>query len=192
MAWLILTLKRQKLSLKILEVSLNLILVCTKFGLPLCWRAQCNIFYIKDTSNDAALDYLFGSSRVHLTLKKEKSPGEDRISTNMLIHLPQNFILFIVILINCSITLNIFVDCWKMAIIVPLPKSGADDIHTPSRFRPISLLSSLSKIYEYVLVNRLKAFFNSRLAYTGAIRFSSASFNKTSVVKNYWTPLRRN
>ena len=44
-------------------------------------------------------------------LKKNKAPGEDQISTNMLIYLPQNFILYLVLLINTLLQLNIFPDC---------------------------------------------------------------------------------
>lgn len=78
----------------------------------------------------------------------------------MLIHLPLNFILYLVILLNCLLSLTTFTDSWKRAIVVPLPKGG-EDVHAPDSYCLISLLSWLSKIYEHVLFNRLKAFYNS-------------------------------
>ena len=94
-------------------------------------------------------------------LKKNKAPGEDQISTNMLIYLPQNFILYLVLLINTLLQLNIFPDCWKRAVIVPIPKGGGADIHAPASYHPISLLSCLSKVYEAILVRRLDEFIDS-------------------------------
>lgn len=72
----------------------------------------------------------------------------------MIFFLPLNFILYLVILINCMLSLNIFPDSWKRAIVVSLPKRGKD-LHAPESYRPISLLSYLSKVYEHVLDNRL-------------------------------------
>ena len=94
-------------------------------------------------------------------LEKNKAPGEDQISTNMLIHHPQDFIFYIVILINNLLQLNIFSDYWKRAVIVRSPKGGGADIHAPASYRQISLLSCLSKVYEAVLVRRLDGFIDS-------------------------------
>ena len=44
-------------------------------------------------------------------LMKNAAPGEDQISTNMLIHTPRNFIFHIIILTNNILQLNIFLDC---------------------------------------------------------------------------------
>ncbi|KAF2355896.1 Reverse transcriptase domain [Trinorchestia longiramus] len=55
--------------------------------------------------------------------------------------------------INTSIATNKFPDQWKYSIIKPLHKAG--DINTTSNYRPISLLSVLSKILEKVISNQL-------------------------------------
>ena len=49
-------------------------------------------------------------------------------------------------LVNLSIVTKVFHDSWKTACIVPIPKSR--DPAVPSDYRPISLLSVLSKILE--------------------------------------------
>jgi hypothetical protein len=94
-------------------------------------------------------------------LKKNKSPGEDKINAKMLINLPINFIIFITFLLNSLLKLNHFPTHWKNAVVVPIPKPGMD--HTiPSNFRPISLLSSLSKVYESILATRFDDFCNEQ------------------------------
>ncbi|GFU41701.1 probable RNA-directed DNA polymerase from transposon BS [Trichonephila clavipes] len=41
-----------------------------------------------------------------------------------------------------------------MAVVIPILKPNSDDSN-PQNYRPISLLSSLSKAYEFVILNRL-------------------------------------
>ena len=59
-------------------------------------------------------------------------------------------------LINMSLETGIFPDQLKVAKIIPIFKTGEADIFT--NYRPISILSSFSKIYERVLYNRLIEF----------------------------------
>ena len=56
-------------------------------------------------------------------------------------------------IVNLPIRPVVFPDHWKIACIVPIPKSGDPDI--PSNNRPISLLSTLSKILEKVVCTKL-------------------------------------
>ncbi|GFV21859.1 probable RNA-directed DNA polymerase from transposon BS [Trichonephila clavipes] len=57
--------------------------------------------------------------------------------------------LFNLLMENCHFPKN-----WKTAVVVPILKLNSDDTQ-PQNYRPISLLSSLSKAYEFVLLNRL-------------------------------------
>ena len=56
-------------------------------------------------------------------------------------------------LINLSMRTGVFPECWKLACVVPLPKSG--DLTKPCNHRPISLLSVLSKVLEKVVCVQL-------------------------------------
>ena len=47
---------------------------------------------------------------------------------------------------NLALTTGSFPVCWKSSHVVPIPKSG--DQSNPSNYRPISLLSILSKVFE--------------------------------------------
>ncbi|GFU09610.1 probable RNA-directed DNA polymerase from transposon X-element [Trichonephila clavipes] len=87
-------------------------------------------------------------------LKPRKSPGLDQISNRMLKNLPLKFLLFITLLINQLFKNNYFPNSWKTAVVIPILKPDKDSA-LPSNYRPISLLSCLSKVYEFVLLQRL-------------------------------------
>ena len=57
------------------------------------------------------------------------------------------------------ITTGIFPDSFKISKITPLFKKG--DISMLSNYRPISLLPTISKIFERILYNQLYDYFNS-------------------------------
>ena len=78
----------------------------------------------------------------------------------MLIHLPWNFIFYIVLQIDNLLQLSIFTDCLKRAV-VPLPKGDGADVHALISYSPISFLSCLTKVYEVILVGRLDEFIDS-------------------------------
>ena len=59
-------------------------------------------------------------------------------------------------IVNASVVSGIFPSAWKTACIVPIFKSG--DRTAPSNFRPISLLSVLSKVTEKIVCNQLMTY----------------------------------
>ncbi|GFX87243.1 probable RNA-directed DNA polymerase from transposon X-element [Trichonephila clavipes] len=86
-------------------------------------------------------------------IKPKKSPGLDQISNRMLKNLPLKFLLFITLLINQLFKNNYFPDSWKTAVVIPLKPDKNPEL--AQNYRPISLLSCLSKVYEFVLLQRL-------------------------------------
>jgi hypothetical protein len=46
---------------------------------------------------------------------------------------------------------------WKQAIVIAIPKPGKDPTN-PGNYRPISILNSLSKIYERILLFRVQKY----------------------------------
>ncbi|GBN91069.1 putative RNA-directed DNA polymerase from transposon X-element [Araneus ventricosus] len=91
------------------------------------------------------------------TLKPNKSPGLDQISNRMLKNLPLKFILYLTFLMNVLMQNCYFPKCWKTAVVVPIPKPNSD-LSLPQNYRPISLLSCVSKVFESVLLRRLNQF----------------------------------
>ena len=60
------------------------------------------------------------------------------------------------ILFNRSFMEGKFSDIWKISNVVPLPKKG--DSSDPSNFRPVSLLSNISKIQERIVFKHIYNF----------------------------------
>ncbi|GFX04537.1 probable RNA-directed DNA polymerase from transposon X-element [Trichonephila clavipes] len=87
----------------------------------------------------------------------KKAPGKDGISNRMTKNFPLKVILILTILINKILTLNHFPKARKEAIIFPILKPGKNS-KLPSSYRPIFLLSTLSKITESIILTRLKIF----------------------------------
>ncbi|GFW38947.1 probable RNA-directed DNA polymerase from transposon X-element [Trichonephila clavipes] len=102
---------------------------------------------IKPTTPTEVLSYV-------QRLKPWKSPRRDQISNRMIKNLPLKFLLFITLLINQLFKNNYFPNSWKTAVVIPILKPEKDSA-LPSNYRPISLLSCLSKVYEFVLLQRL-------------------------------------
>ncbi|GFS64058.1 probable RNA-directed DNA polymerase from transposon X-element [Trichonephila clavipes] len=89
----------------------------------------------------------------------KKAPGKDTITNKMLKNLPIKLILILTILVNKILKFHHFPSNWKEAIIFPIIKPGTNK-NLPNSYRPISLLSTLSKLTEYIILNRLKKFIN--------------------------------
>ena len=91
-------------------------------------------------------------------LSSKKSSGPDDISASILksINYPVSYALSWIS--NKSLSSGIYPDRLKVAKVIPLFKGG--DASNPSNFRPISLLSQISKIFEKVLYEKLTSFFD--------------------------------
>ncbi|GBM21403.1 putative RNA-directed DNA polymerase from transposon X-element [Araneus ventricosus] len=68
--------------------------------------------------------------------------------------MPTKSIIRLTEIINAILKLQYFPNQWKIAIVAPILKPGKNS-KDPSSYRPISLLSSLSKIAEAVILRRL-------------------------------------
>ena len=88
-------------------------------------------------------------------LRNGKSPGEDDISNEMIRHLSEPAKETLLKLYNLSWKLKICPKEWKSAEIVTIPKPGKD-LSIPTSFRPISLLSTISKLMERLVQARLQ------------------------------------
>ena len=86
-------------------------------------------------------------------MKPKNSCGLDTIPIKLIKLASPIVTPFLTKLINDCITNGIFPKCLKQSRVIPLYKSG--DVHDPSNYRPISLLSCISKIFEKVLKAQL-------------------------------------
>jgi len=79
-----------------------------------------------------------------------KAPGQDKITAIMLKKSSFKIILQIYYIIRSSVLLGYFPQIWKTALVLAFPKPGKAQT-SPASYRPISLLSVCSKIYERIL-----------------------------------------
>jgi hypothetical protein len=93
-------------------------------------------------------------------LKNKKSMGLDNLSSSLLkLSLPY-LVESITFIYNLCISSGVFPDAWKTAKVVPLPKTS--DTTDVNNFRPISILSILSKPLEKHVHKHMAAYLEDR------------------------------
>ena len=91
----------------------------------------------------------------NLCKTKNKASGEDKISNRMLKMGNQNLFVSLCLLYTAILSLGYFPDAWKTGLVIMIAKAQKDPRFSKS-FRPITLLSCLSKLLELIILNRLK------------------------------------
>lgn len=89
------------------------------------------------------------------SLKIKKSPGDDHITNRLLKQIPKRAVVLLTMISNACMKLSYFPSTWKIARVIAIPKPGKCPSNASS-YRPISLLSSISKILEKVLLKRIR------------------------------------
>jgi len=102
-------------------------------------------------------------SKIIDSLKPKSSSGYDRISSILLKKIKSPLISPLVFLVNQSLNSGIFPDSLKIAKILPIHKK--DNEHLISNYRPISLLPTISKIFEKVIFNQMHIYFKENNIY---------------------------
>lgn len=85
--------------------------------------------------------------------KSKTSSGHDNISSILLKRISQPVSIPLALIINQSLKTGIFPDSLKLAKVIPIFKK--DDTTIFDNYRPISLLPSISKIFERIVFNQL-------------------------------------
>lgn len=92
-------------------------------------------------------------------LNNNKSTGYDNIDAFTLKHLPPKAITFLTLIFNSILRLQHFPSQWKCAEIIMVLKPNKSE-NLLSSYRPISLLSIVSKLFEKLFLKRLTPFLN--------------------------------
>lgn len=87
-------------------------------------------------------------------LRKNTAPGDDRIAYEFFQQMPPSGRRAVLFLFNAVWSTGRLPKSWKHAVILPILKPGKDP-HQASSYRPISLTSTLSKLMERLVTNRL-------------------------------------
>ena len=103
-------------------------------------------------------------------LKNKESAGYDGLSTKMIKIIVPAIIKPLTLIINQSLVTGIFPDSLKIAKVVPLYKK--EDKLIMDNYRPVSLLSSISKIFEKIVHKQLSKYFkDNKLFYKSQYGF---------------------
>ena len=103
-------------------------------------------------------------------LKPKPSCGYDGISTKLLKTCKLEICTPLTLIINQRLSTGIFPDSLKIAKVIPLYKKG--DKALLDNYRPISILPSISKIFERIIFNQINDHFTSHdLYYNGQYGF---------------------
>ncbi len=107
-------------------------------------------------------------------LRTRGSPGIDKITNKLIKNLPSSFPLILVKLFNACFTQSHFPSSWKSAVIIMIPKAKKDH-KIADNYRPISLLNTLSKLFERLICDRIEDW-----------------MHKNKIIVNYQSGFRRN
>ena len=91
-------------------------------------------------------------------LENKTSSGHDGISNTLLKIIKNDISESLTIIINQMLTTGIFPDAFKLSKVIPLFKKGDSSLLV--NYRPISLLPTLSKVFERVIHDQMYEYFN--------------------------------
>ena len=91
-------------------------------------------------------------------LENKNSSGHDGISNTLLKTIKNDISQSLTIIINQMLTIGIFPDAFKLSKVIPLFKKGDSSLLV--NYRPISLLPTISKVFERVIHDQMYEYFN--------------------------------
>ena len=91
------------------------------------------------------------------SLKPKTSFGEDRLSNKLLKYIKNEIVDSLTLIFNQCVTNNMFPNALKIAKVVPLHKK--DEVYIFDNYRPISLLPSISKVFEKLMHKQICSYF---------------------------------
>ncbi|KAA1096470.1 hypothetical protein PGT21_050035 [Puccinia graminis f. sp. tritici] len=90
-------------------------------------------------------------------ISPKKAPGVDGLANELLKSFSEPLSAHLSLLYNNILKSSTFPVSWKVAVTVIIRKHGKPDYTSPTAYRPIALLSTMSKLFELLLARRLTA-----------------------------------
>ena len=108
-------------------------------------------------ASEAAVEHMITPEQITSVLKGSKNmkaPGFDGIFNIVMKRLSFKVIRLLANIFSTCLEIHYFPSMWKTAKVIPIIKPGKDPT-SPASYRPISLLSAISKIFERLILDRL-------------------------------------
>jgi hypothetical protein len=94
-------------------------------------------------------------------LRNGKAPGGDCAPNILLKNISRKTTVFLIYIYNSCLKLCYFPKEWKHPVVIPILKPGKDPSNL-SNYRPIRLISSISKVFERIILKRLNTFVSTQ------------------------------
>lgn len=137
--------------------------LASKFSSSLSQNDSSNLHFSPQIVSSASLESMVmydvdeaEIENIILTLKDDCAVGHDGIPSTVIKATKHTIIPLLVHIFNLSLSSGIFPDVFKTAIVHPIYKGGDRDL--VSNYRPISVLTTISKIFEKAINVRLIGF----------------------------------
>ena len=88
-------------------------------------------------------------------LKLKKAAGPDKVQNEHLKYGGATVVRFLCVLFNNVVGKGQIPSSWKQGLLVPIYKGGNKKRTLPESYRPVSLLSSVLKLFEFIVKSRL-------------------------------------
>lgn len=115
-----------------------------------CTKTLSNSFYLGNVTESDV-------KKAILQIKRNNTSGYDDIPGSLMVHCVDEFVPPLTFLVNQSYSEGRFPESLKLAVIKPIYKKGGKTC--VSNYRPIALLSVVSKIFESLICKRIYNFF---------------------------------
>ena len=126
------------------------------------------------------------------TLKKRKSPGPDNVFGEHLLYGGPVVVAWLLQIFNAILDLESIPPCLKTATIIPIYKGKGKDPLDTNSYRGISLSSSISKVFETIVLRRLLPVLEemniphlNQTAYQRGISIQDVTFAVQETVRKY-------
>lgn len=111
--------------------------------------------FSSDNTEPYNSDFSLDELKAAIAKIKKNTPGPDNLYPETLKHIPTNELSFILTTFNKLWQNDVLPSKWKQSIIIPIPKPDKNNLELHN-YRPISITSPLSKIFERMVTNRLQ------------------------------------